>query len=152
MPFREQLTRPTHFAFPLFFFRGLYCRPKPLAMYIFASDQGTVRKVIDRTTSGNVGVNVTLYQITCPEMEFGGVGSSGMGSYNGRHSFEAFSHRRAVLDKATWLELTAAYPPLNASGRKALDRVADGIKLPPGLVTGGLLAVAAAAAYAVAKL
>ena len=114
-------------------------------MYIFASDQGTVRKVIDRTTSGNVGVNVTLYQITCPEMEFGGVGSSGMGSYNGRHSFEAFSHRRAVLDKATWLEL-------NASGRKALDRVADGIKLPPGLVTGGLLAVAAAAAYAVAKL
>ena len=121
-------------------------------MYLFSSDQASVRRVIDQTTSGNVGVNVTLFQISCPEMEFGGVGPSGLGAYNGRHSFDAFTHRRAVLDKATWLEIKSIYPPLSPSSRKALNNAADGFKLPPGVVTTGLLGVAALAAYAVAKL
>ena len=157
--------------------------PKPLAMYIFAGDKRVVRDVVGRTSSGGVGVNVTLFHIACPEMEFGGgtqahaandssecriahasfaiafatvwdgkVGPSGMGAYNGRHTFEAFTHRRAVLDKATWLELTSMYPPFKPSQLKALDRMADGFKVPPALRTAGLLAVAGAAAYAVAKL
>ena len=141
-----------------------------------------MRDVVARTSSGGVGVNVTLFHIACPEMEFGGgtrgraphgaahrrsaharvsrvpsfryaaVGPSGMGAYNGRHTFDAFTHRRAVLDKATWLELTSMYPPFKPSQLKALDRMADGFKVPPALRTAGLLAVAGAAAFAVAKL
>ena len=41
----------------------------------------------------------------------GGVGNSGMGSYHGRQSFETFSHNRAIVDKATWIDLPMRYMP-----------------------------------------
>lgn len=44
-------------------------------------------------------------------MAFGGVGNSGMGSYHGRQSFETFSHNRAIVDKATWIDLPMRYMP-----------------------------------------
>lgn len=44
-------------------------------------------------------------------LPFGGVGNSGMGSYHGRYSFEAFSHRRAVVVTPTWTDLPFRYMP-----------------------------------------
>ena len=37
-------------------------------------------------------------------LPFGGVGSSGMGGYHGKHSFNAFSHQKAVLEKSLALD------------------------------------------------
>ena len=34
--------------------------------------------------------------MTCPDLHFGGVGESGMGAYNGKSTFETFSHRKPV--------------------------------------------------------
>ena len=34
------------------------------------------------------------------ELPFGGVGASGMGAYHGEHSFKAFTHEKAVLEKS----------------------------------------------------
>jgi len=46
-------------------------------------------------------------------LPFGGVGSSGTGSYHGKYSFDAWSHTRAVMVKALSLEAINAvrYPP-----------------------------------------
>jgi hypothetical protein len=46
-------------------------------------------------------------------LPFGGVGSSGMGSYHGVRSFNTFSHERSVLVKKQNMEFTNAvrYPP-----------------------------------------
>ena len=34
-----------------------------------------------------------------------------MGSYHGKRSFDTFSHYRAIVDKATWLDLPMRYHP-----------------------------------------
>ena len=37
-------------------------------------------------------------------LPFGGVGNSGMGAYHGKFSFDAFSHKKAVLEKSLAME------------------------------------------------
>ncbi|MDA8313474.1 MAG: aldehyde dehydrogenase family protein [Actinomycetota bacterium] len=86
-------------------------RPKPLALYVFSSSNDTVDLVVSRTSSGSVGVNLTLQQVAVPQLPFGGVGQSGMGAYHGRQGFETFSHRRAVLAKPTRVDPPVQYPP-----------------------------------------
>ena len=44
-------------------------------------------------------------------MPFGGVGSSGMGGYHGRYSFETFSHPKSVLTRFAWPDISLRYPP-----------------------------------------
>ena len=57
-------------------------------------------------------------------LPFGGLGESGMGAYHGRAGFAAFSHRRAVLRRAIWLDLPFRYPPqtLSLAGLKRAMR------------------------------
>lgn len=86
-------------------------RAKPLALYVFSSSKGTVDRVLAGTSSGSVGVNLTVQQVAIPDLPFGGVGPSGMGAYHGRQGFETFSHRRAVLSKPTRLDPPVVYPP-----------------------------------------
>ena len=56
-------------------------------------------------------------------LPFGGVGPSGIGAYHGGHSFELFSHRKAVLRKSTALDPPIMYPPLNAWKQRWLRRL-----------------------------
>lgn len=86
-------------------------RPKSLALYVFSSSKDTVDRVLAGTSSGSVGVNLTVQQVAVPDLPFGGVGPSGMGAYHGRQGFETFSHRRAVLSKPTRLDPPVLYPP-----------------------------------------
>ncbi len=91
--------------------RFVASRPKPLALYVFASARETVDQVLQGTTSGGVGVNCTVVQVAIPGLPFGGVGPSGMGAYHGRQGFETFSHRRAVFSKPTRPDPPVQYPP-----------------------------------------
>ena len=86
-------------------------RGKPLALYVFSASKSSVDRILERTSSGTVGVNLTVQQLAIPGLPFGGVGPSGMGAYHGRHGFEAFSHRRAVFSKPTQLDPPVQYPP-----------------------------------------
>jgi aldehyde dehydrogenase (NAD+) len=86
-------------------------RQKPLALYVFSRDKGATERVLNETSSGGACVNDCLAHYTVPDLPFGGVGESGMGAYHGRTSFEAFSHRKGVLDKGTWLDVKLRYPP-----------------------------------------
>ena len=52
-----------------------------------------------------------LLQMLNGSLPFGGVGDSGTGSYHGRHSFDAFSHRKAVMIKRTNIDPPARFPP-----------------------------------------
>ena len=67
------------------------------------------RKVISRIPFGGGCVNDTIMHLASSQMPFGGVGESGMGGYHGRFSFETFSHRKSILHKATWLDLSVRY-------------------------------------------
>ncbi|AYN30549.1 aldehyde dehydrogenase family protein [Streptomyces albus] len=98
-------------------------RPKPLALYLFTSSSGTRRRVVAGTSSGAVVVNHIAMHCLAPQLPFGGVGASGMGSYHGRWGFETFSHRKAVLTKTARPDPRLLYPPYSARKLKALRRI-----------------------------
>lgn len=85
-------------------------REKPLAFYYFGSPR-TAWDVIRRTSAGGTCINDTIMHIVNSHLPFGGVGNSGMGSYHSRLSFEAFSHRRSVIQSARWIDLPFKYMP-----------------------------------------
>ncbi|MFF4650825.1 aldehyde dehydrogenase family protein [Streptomyces sp. NPDC001380] len=74
-------------------------REKPLALYAFTEDEDARRRLSEETSSGGLAFGLPVAHLTVPDLPFGGVGESGMGSYHGRWGFETFSHRKAVLDK-----------------------------------------------------
>ena len=98
-------------------------REKPLSLYVYAEDYAVAHRFQQETSSGGLGVNVSLAHVAAPALPFGGVGESGMGSYHGRRSFETFTHEKSVLVKPTQLDtLQLVYPP-HSNARRRLLRV-----------------------------
>ena len=85
-------------------------REKPLALYYFGQESEGW-EIVRRTSSGGCCLNDTIMHIANPALPFGGVGNSGMGRYHSRESFEAFSHRRAVLASSTRVDPPFRYMP-----------------------------------------
>lgn len=83
---------------------------RPLAAYYFGSSKRAAY-FAENIMAGGVGLNDTIMQITNPKLPFGGVGTSGMGAYHGKHSFDCFSHKKAVVKTPTWIDLPFRYPP-----------------------------------------
>lgn len=97
-------------------------RPKPLTLYIFNRDRAQIDQIIAATSSGSVGVNLTLAQFNHLNLPFGGIGQSGMGAAHGRAGFEAFSHNRAVL--RNWASpLPLLFAPYTARVGRLVDLV-----------------------------
>lgn len=86
-------------------------RPKPLAMYLFTNNKTSEHEVVGRVSFGGGCVNDVLMHLATPYLPFGGVGNSGMGSYHGHYSFEAFSHRKGIMHKSTRIKMDMMYPP-----------------------------------------
>lgn len=84
----------------------------PLGIYPFGNKKETAR-VLDETRSGGASINDGFFHASIPTLAFGGVGSSGQGSYRGKASFDVFTHRRSVTQTPAWLEtaLSVRYPP-----------------------------------------
>ena len=82
---------------------------KPLAGYLFSNDKTTKRRFLSEIPFGSGAINDAVMQITNTNLPFGGVGNSGMGRYHGEYSFECFSHFKAILEKANFLELDLKY-------------------------------------------
>ncbi|BCW05696.1 coniferyl aldehyde dehydrogenase [Arthrobacter sp. NtRootA1] len=91
-------------------------RPRPLALYYFGRDDADRRKVLERTTSGNVTVNGTLMHVAQDDLPFGGVGDSGMGRYHGIEGFRALSHPKGIFVQGRWSALNLLRAPF---GRRA---------------------------------
>ncbi|MBO3699932.1 aldehyde dehydrogenase family protein [Roseivirga sp. E12] len=85
-------------------------KEKPLAYYYFGKST-KAKRLLEENTSGGVCINDTLIHISNHALPFGGVGSSGMGRYHGKHSFEAFSNARAIMKSPTWIDVPFRYPP-----------------------------------------
>ena len=77
-------------------------RPRPLALYYFGADDEDRRKVLSRTTSGNVTINGTIMHIAQDDLPFGGVGPSGMGAYHGIEGFRTLSHAKGIYEQGRW--------------------------------------------------
>ena len=95
-------------------FEILKDRQKPLALYIFSENKAHIRAVTQKLNFGGGCVNDVVIHLATSEMAFGGVGESGMGGYHGRVGFEAFSHKKSIVDKKTFMDLPMRYQPYNS--------------------------------------
>lgn len=88
-------------------------RTKPLALYVFSKNTAFEQQVLSQTSAGNVCINDGMMFMANPDLPFGGVGNSGMGSYHGQAGFDTFSHLKTVMKRSTLLDPTLRYPPFN---------------------------------------
>ena len=97
---------------------------KPLSFYIFSENKSFAKKLIKTYAFGGGCINDTVVHFSNKRLPFGGVGHSGMGAYHGQLSFDIFSHHKAVVKKANWLDLPMRYAPYKdklASIKRILD-------------------------------
>lgn len=87
---------------------------KPLAAYIFTSNEAKAKRLYTETSSGGVTINDVIMHLTVDTLPFGGVGTSGMGRYRGKYGFDTFTHEKAVLKRGFFGESlqAARYPPM----------------------------------------
>jgi aldehyde dehydrogenase (NAD+) len=90
--------------------------PHPLALYVFGG-KSLAEQVTAATTSGSVGINLTILPFIHPNLPFGGIGNSGMGAAHGKYGFDAFSHMRPVL-RNRFISLPLIFPPYTATVEK----------------------------------
>ena len=84
---------------------------KPLAFYVFSDDKSFAKKMITSYSFGGGCINDTVIHFSNKRLPFGGVGHSGIGAYHGQMSFDTFSHHKAIVKKANWLDLPMRYAP-----------------------------------------
>ncbi|TDP02126.1 aldehyde dehydrogenase [Flavobacterium sp. 245] len=84
---------------------------KPLAFYVFSENKTFAKKLITNYSFGGGCINDTVVHFSNKRLPFGGVGHSGLGAYHGQLSFDIFSHHKAVVKKANWLDLPMRYAP-----------------------------------------
>ena len=97
-------------------------QPKPLALYMFGGTSQDQTALLQGTSSGGVCFNDVVMQVGVPDLPFGGVGPSGMGSYHGEAGFRTFCHERSVLRRPFRLDVRLRYPPYRIS-RDLLKRL-----------------------------
>ena len=83
----------------------------PLACYIYSQSKAVQRELISKIQFGGGCVNHCIQRVINPNLPFGGVGESGIGSYHGFNGFERFSHKKSILKAASWFDLPLIYPP-----------------------------------------
>lgn len=84
---------------------------KPLSAYLFTDKSEEKENFISKISFGGGCINDVVMHLSNDYLPFGGVGNSGMGNYHGKFGFAAFSHEKAILDRATWGEPDLKYPP-----------------------------------------
>ncbi|AAO05202.1 aldehyde dehydrogenase [Staphylococcus epidermidis] len=86
-------------------------KSKPLSLYLFSEDENMAHRVVEELSFGGGAINDTLMHLANPNLPFGGVGSSGIGQYHGKYSFDTFSHMKSYTFKSTRLESSLFFPP-----------------------------------------
>lgn len=83
----------------------------PLALYVFSENDDFSEDIIRRFTFGGGCVNDTISHVASAHLPFGGIGTSGMGNYHGRASFDTFTHTKSIVKKSTKIDIKLVFPP-----------------------------------------
>ncbi|RZK50636.1 MAG: aldehyde dehydrogenase family protein [Pedobacter sp.] len=88
-------------------------KPKPLSLYIFSNNNSTTQFYLKQISAGGVCINDVLVHFTNPNLPFGGVNHSGIGSSHGFYGFKTFSHEKAVVFQSKVSFNSLVYPPFS---------------------------------------
>jgi len=86
-------------------------REKPLALYIYSKNKKVIKKILHEISFGGGAINESLVHLSNPNLPFGGVGASGIGSYHSKAGFDTFTHYKSILHKTSWIEPNIKYLP-----------------------------------------
>ena len=97
--------------------------PSPLAFYLFTSDGEKAKRIMARARFGGGCINDVVVHLATSHMGFGGIGASGMGAYHGKVGFDTFSHRKSIVNQATWMDVPLRYQPYGKLSEQLLRLV-----------------------------
>jgi aldehyde dehydrogenase (NAD+) len=97
--------------------------PTPLALYVFSKDRCVQRHFTERIAFGGGCINHCMLHFGDVDLPFGGVGTSGMGRYHGKASFDLFSHHQGLVRAGALPEPGVQYPPYAGWKERVLRRV-----------------------------
>ena len=100
-------------------------RPKPLAAYVFSRDQKAIDRFMGSLSFGGGAVNQTNVFLFIETMPYGGVGTSGIGHYYGKHGFDALTHAKSILVSPPDVAIDHLFPPYTEEKVKALAQWFD---------------------------
>lgn len=84
---------------------------KPLAMYLFSTNNLEIQNFMKQTQFGGGCINDVLSHIINDKVPFGGFGSSGIGNYHGKFGFDAFVHFKTVVHRKNGIDFKIKYAP-----------------------------------------
>ena len=97
--------------------------PDPLVFYLFTHNRSLIKQVAEKTSSGDLVINEVVLHFGHLKLPIGGKGSSGIGKYQGKYSFDEFSHKKSVMHRSFFPDLSVRYPPYNDKKLKFLKRM-----------------------------
>jgi len=95
-------------------------REKPLAAYLFTRSTATENRFVERVSAGSMCINDVIFFMSVPDLPFGGVGESGIGSYHGQAGFDRLSHLKSVMRRGRWPEISIRFAPYTQFKTKLL--------------------------------
>jgi aldehyde dehydrogenase (NAD+) len=100
----------------------IHSKPKPLALYVFATQRSLRDRIIRETSAGTVCINDCGIQFLHHDLPFGGINNSGMGKSHGHFGFITFSNEKPVLKQKNGMTAVQAfYPPFTRRTRQIMD-------------------------------
>ncbi|MDB8794251.1 aldehyde dehydrogenase [Romboutsia sp. 1001216sp1] len=85
--------------------------PNPLALYLFTKNKDIEKYITNNIAFGGGCINDTIIHLATSNLPFGGRGTSGMGSYHGKKSFDTFTHKKSILKKSNLIDIPVRYAP-----------------------------------------
>jgi aldehyde dehydrogenase len=98
---------------------------KPLACYVFTENEARAKHIIKSVSYGGGCINDVMLQVSNHYMPFGGVGSSGIGSYHGKFGFDTFSHKKSIVWSKTMIDLPIRYAPFSPLKFRMLKKILE---------------------------
>ena len=92
-------------------FEQIAARPRPLAGFVFSSDQRNIDRFLMELSFGGGAVNQTNIHLFVETMPFGGVGPAGMGHYYGKYGFDMLTHAKSMLISPPDVAIDHLFPP-----------------------------------------
>ncbi|HXB43071.1 MAG TPA: aldehyde dehydrogenase [Puia sp.] len=89
----------------------IHQNPNPLAFYVFTASAKKEKLWVESLAFGGGCINNTAWHFSNHHIPFGGIGTSGIGAYHGKHSFNTFTHAKPVMKTPVWFDPSLKYPP-----------------------------------------
>jgi aldehyde dehydrogenase (NAD+) len=93
----------------------------PLACYFFSEDNRLTNSLIEKIEFGGGCINDAIIHYANGAFPFGGVMTSGMGRYHGKHSFDTFSHAKPIIRSVSLIDTHIWYPPYSKTKQRIVE-------------------------------